>query len=60
MGSLIKLIDATDDEEEDETELQIKQAVLPKSLVYWYDQIKQVENKMGIQMRMPYDLRVRF
>lgn len=60
LGSLIKLIDAADEEEEDETELQIKQAELPKSLVYWYDQIKQVENKMGIQMRMPYDLVFRF
>ena len=57
-GGWIKLLNQENDEEE--SRLKIHRNSLPESLNFWYDQLKRVENKMGIQMRMPYELVVSF
>jgi len=57
-GGWIKLSNQENDEEE--SRLKIHRNSLPESLNFWYDQLKRVENKMGIQMRMPYELVVSF
>jgi protease-4 len=57
-GGWIKLLNQENDEEE--SRLKIHRNSLPESLNFWYDQLKRIENKMGIQMRMPYELVVSF
>jgi len=57
-GGWIKLL--TQENDEEESRLKIHRNSLPESLNFWYDQLKRVENKMGIQMRMPYELVVSF
>ena len=57
-GGWLKLLNQENDEEE--SRLKIHRNSLPESLNFWYDQLKRIENKMGIQMRMPYELVVSF
>ena len=57
-GPWIKLIN---EEMDDETSsIKVRRHSLPESITYWFEQLKKVENKMGIQMRMPYELVVSF
>jgi signal peptide peptidase SppA len=57
-GSIIKMI--KQENEEEESRLHLKNSSLPNELLEQYERIKAIESKMGIQMRMPYDLVFRF
>jgi protease-4 len=57
-STIIKMIEQETDDEE--SRLRLKQSTLPNELLEQYERIKALESKMGIQMRMPYDLVVRF
>jgi protease-4 len=56
-GSWIKLLEEENDEEE---YVKIEQNRLPEALLDSYEQLQKLEHKVGIQMRMPYDLFIRF
>lgn len=56
-GSWIKLLEEENDEEE---YVKINRNRLPDALLDSYQQLQKLEHKMGIQMRMPYDLNIRF
>ncbi|MEY3048380.1 MAG: hypothetical protein RL365_418 [Bacteroidota bacterium] len=57
-SAIIKMIEQQNEEEE--SRLQLKNSTLPNELLEQYERIKAIESKMGIQMRMPYDLVFRF
>ena len=57
-GAIIKMIEQENDDEE--SRLHLKKSSLPNELLEQYERIKAIESKMGIQMRMPYDLVFRF
>ena len=57
-STIIKMIEQETDDEE--SRLRLKQSTLPNELLEQYERIKALESKMGIQMRLPYDLVVRF
>jgi protease-4 len=57
-SALIKMIEQ--ENEEEESRLHLKNSSLPNELLEQYERIKAIESKMGIQMRMPYDLVFRF
>ena len=57
-GSIIKMI--KQENEEEESRMHLKNSSLPNELLEQYERIKAIESKMGIQMRMPYDLVFRF
>ena len=50
---LIDLIE----EEAEESETKINSTGLPAELVSYYNEIKKIENRMGIQMRLPFDIK---
>lgn len=56
-SSWIKLLEEENDEEE---YVKINQNRLPDALLDSYQELQKLEHKMGIQMRMPYDLFIRF
>lgn len=56
-GSWIKLLEEENDEEE---YVKIERNRLPEALLESYEQLQKIEHKVGIQMRMPYDLFIRF
>ncbi|MEY5134049.1 MAG: hypothetical protein RLZZ198_2053 [Bacteroidota bacterium] len=53
-SAIIKMIEQ--ENEEEESRLHLKKSSLPNELLEQYERIKAIESKMGIQMRMPYDL----
>jgi protease-4 len=57
-GAIIKMIEQ--ENEDEESRLHLKNSSLPNELLEQYERIKSIESKMGIQMRMPYDLVFRF
>jgi protease-4 len=57
-GAFLKMIDEQD--EDSEEGVHVMQSKLPNDLLEYYEKIKSIESKMGIQMRMPYDLEIRF
>jgi protease-4 len=57
-STIIKMIEQETDDEE--SRLRLKQSTVPNELLEQYERIKALESKMGIQMRLPYDLVVRF
>ena len=57
-SAIIKMIEQ--ENEEEESRLHLKNSSLPNELLEQYERIKAIESKMGIQMRMPYDLVFRF
>jgi protease-4 len=57
-GAIIKMIEQ--ENEDEESRLSLKKSSLPNELLEQYERIKAIESKMGIQMRMPYDLVFRF
>ena len=57
-SAIIKMIEQ--ENEEEESRLHLKNSSLPNELFEQYERIKAIESKMGIQMRMPYDLVFRF
>ena len=56
--SIIKMIEQ--ENEDEEAGLHLKKSTLPDELIEQYERIKSIESKMGIQMRMPFDLVFRF
>ncbi|MFM7723496.1 MAG: signal peptide peptidase SppA, partial [Bacteroidota bacterium] len=56
-GSWIKLLEEENDEEE---YVKVSRDRLPEALLDSYEQLQKLEHKVGIQMRMPYDLFIRF
>ncbi len=44
---------------EEEAKVNINQTELPKSILEYYNQLKQLENIQGIQMRLPYEVIIR-
>jgi hypothetical protein len=48
------------EDETEEEEVKIKQTELPNELLRYYEEIRKIEGKMGIQMRVPYELIVQF
>lgn len=40
----------------DKEEVSMKTQQLPAELIYYYEQLKRLENMKGIQMRLPYDI----
>jgi protease-4 len=57
-STIIKMIEQ--ENEDEESRLHLKNSSLPNELLEQYERIKAIESKMGIQMRMPYDLVFRF
>ena len=57
-GAILKMIEQ--ENEDEESRLHLKKSSLPNELLVQYERIKAIESKMGIQMRMPYDLVFRF
>jgi protease-4 len=57
-SAIIKMIEQ--ENEDEESRLHLKNSSLPNELLEQYERIKAIESKMGIQMRMPYDLVFRF
>lgn len=54
------LSDLGNNDTESKVEVHGIEESLPKALLESYEKLKNLENKMGIQMRMPYELTVRF
>ena len=44
-------------DESEESEVKIKLNSMPAELVSYYQEIKKIEGRMGIQMRMPFDIK---
>ena len=57
-SAILKMIEQ--ENEDEESRLSLKKSSLPNELLEQYERIKAIESKMGIQMRMPYDLVFRF
>jgi protease-4 len=57
-GAFLKMIN--DEDEDSEEGVHVRQSKIPNELLEYYEKIKSIESKMGIQMRMPYDLEIRF
>jgi protease-4 len=55
-ATILKMIE----DETEEEEVKIKQTELPNELLRYYEEIRKIEGKMGIQMRVPYELIVQF
>jgi len=54
LADLIKMLK---NEEEDADKMNVKGTSLPADLVSYYKEIKKIENRMGIQMRLPFDIK---
>lgn len=57
MDKFLELIEQLEDEEE-ESSVNIKESKLPKELVEHYERMKKIESYMGIQMRMPFEIKI--
>ena len=51
--SLFKLLK----DETEESEMKINLNSIPADLLSYYQEIKKIEGRMGIQMRMPFDIK---
>ena len=61
LGDLFEMINEGEDDDDDEDEtakLKIKSNSLPSELQEYYSQLKKLEGMKGIQMRMPYEVKV--
>lgn len=56
MDKFLELIEQLEEEDE-ESSINIKESKLPKELVEHYERMKKIESYMGIQMRMPFELK---
>lgn len=56
MDKFLELIEQLEEEDE-ESSINIKETKLPKELVEHYERMKKIESYMGIQMRMPFELK---
>jgi protease-4 len=54
LADLLKMLK---NEEEDADKMNVKGTSLPAELVSYYNEIKKIENRMGIQMRLPFDIK---
>ena len=54
LGELVELIE----EQKDEESIRIKSQQLPQELLNYYASIKRIEGMQGIQMRLPFDVRM--
>jgi protease IV len=43
--------------ERNETSIKVSNESMPQELVYYYQQLKRIENMKGVQMRLPFDIR---
>mgnify|MGYP003340308433 CR=1 FL=1 len=59
IGQFFKLLEEDEEDEEGES-LRIKKSSLPLEILTAYEQLKSLETKMGIQMRLPYDLKLKY
>lgn len=57
MDKFLEILEQLEDEEE-ESAVSIKSNKLPKELVEHYERMKKIESYMGIQMRMPFELKI--
>lgn len=57
MDKFLEILEQLEDEEE-ESAVSIKNNKLPKELVEHYERMKKIESYMGIQMRMPFELKI--
>jgi protease-4 len=55
---LIELLEQIEEEEEEEEVISIKTEKIPDQLLTEYQKLKKIENYFGIQMRMPYELKL--
>lgn len=53
LTSIFKLVE----QETEDAEVKLKQNSLPADLLAYYEQIKLIEGRMGIQMRLPFDIK---
>lgn len=53
LSSIFKLVE----QETEDAEVKLKQNSLPADLLAYYEQIKLIEGRMGIQMRLPFDIK---
>ena len=51
-GAIFKMIE----EETEESELKIKSNTIPAEFVSFYKKLKEIENRTGMQMRLPFDI----
>lgn len=54
-----KWIDILEELEDEESDLSVNTASLPKELLEQYSRLKQIESYMGMQMRMPFEISFR-
>jgi protease-4 len=57
MDKFLELIEQLEEEDE-ESSINIKETKLPRELVEQYERMKKIESYMGIQMRMPFELKI--
>jgi protease-4 len=57
MDKFLEIIEQFEDDEQ-ESLVSVKNNQLPKELLEQYEQIKKIEAYMGVQMRMPFELRI--
>ena len=53
LTSIFKLVE----QETEDAEVKLKQNSIPADLLAYYEQIKLIEGRMGIQMRLPFDIK---
>jgi protease IV len=58
LGDLFEMINGDEDDGDDDAALKMKNLGLPKELLVQYEQLKKLEGMKGIQMRLPFELRV--
>ena len=54
-----KWMDILEELEDEESDLSVNTASLPKELLEQYSRLKQIESYMGMQMRMPFEINFR-
>jgi protease IV len=54
----LELIEQLEDSDEEESLVSVKNNQLPRELVEQYESMKKIESYMGIQMRMPFELKI--
>jgi protease-4 len=54
LADLIKMLK---NEEENADKMNVKGTSIPADLLSYYKEIKKIENRMGIQMRLPFDIK---
>jgi protease-4 len=53
LGNFLEMLEA---DEEATSQFSSRNSDIPESLLTYYEQLKSIENRVGIQMRLPYDI----